>query len=225
MSNWIRSAVCVLALFLTLPVLSIEFGKIERHTNTVVPAGEGPFPVVFLIPGCGGFNTRYDDAQSAWAATGLMTIRVDLIAANEVSTCRDLSTDEAISDAIVAIKELSQSSDIKPGAINVMGVSWGGAIALAALSNQLVVDATVVLFPACRFTDHLDAKSVSIPVLVLHGEADRTAPLEACREKFAMLEKLKLITFPGAPHSFLGLRGFESETRKARQAYQTFFRR
>jgi len=225
MSHWIRLAAGMLAFLLTLPALSIEFDKIERHTHTVVPAGEGPFPVVFLVPGCGGFSRQYEEAQSAWAATGLMTIRIDLIAANNAKTCRDLSTDDAISDTISAIKRLSQSSNIKSGAINVMGISWGGAITLAALSEQLEIDAAIVLFPACRFTDHLDAKPVAVPVLALHGEADKTAPLEACRGKFAVLENLELITFPGAPHSFLGLRGFKSETQRARQAYQAFFRR
>ncbi|MFK7965223.1 MAG: dienelactone hydrolase family protein [Burkholderiaceae bacterium] len=219
-------------LFVILMVLSLahtawsaEFAQINAHTSIVTPEGEGPFPVVMMIPGCGGFSPSGRVSQQKWAAMGFMSMRIDLIAANEVANCRELSTDIAIKNSVDAIRRLSQLPRVKTDAITLLGISWGGAVAMAAAAKRLPVAAIVLLYPACRFTRHLPAQAIALPTLVIHGEADLIAPLKACRTKFSKFERLRLLTFAGAPHGFLGWNQFESETRQARNEYQAFFRR
>jgi uncharacterized protein len=55
--------------------------------------------------------------------------------------------------------------------------------------------------------DHFDnlgkARSIGMPVLVLHGSADMVIPYELSKELAAAFPKAELVTFPGAGHDFL----------------------
>lgn len=219
--------IAVLANILTAHAgYAASLSDIRRYASITTPVGKGPFPTLFLVPGCGGFSSRYRDAQIAWAKRGLMSIRIDLQSANDAPSCRELNTDDAIANVIKTIEYYRHKPSVKVGAVNLMGISWGGAVALAAMSNGLKIDATVVLFPACKFTKHLGTNTGSeTPVLVIHGEVDVVAPVAACQKSFAMFPNLRLSIFPGAPHSFIGMPQFPAETKKARRQYWEFFRR
>lgn len=58
---------------------------------------------------------------------------------------------------------------------------------------------TITAFSETDFTD--DLKSISVPVLVMHGEDDQIVPIdETARRAVKLLPNGTLITYPGLPH-------------------------
>jgi len=123
------------------------------------------------------------------------------------------SLDGCTRDAMAAIRE-AQAADDGGGKLLVVGSSWGGMVALRCIEHGLRPDATLLLAPALAakgfygwfwpraalsegLFDSLPPKSV----LVVHGTADNTVPIETSRELAAIFPSaVNLLEIEGGDH-------------------------
>jgi len=188
---------------------------LSKHYRLEKPDGAGPFPAVVMVPGCSGFDGKfqkeyYDSVQSQLVQLGFVTLRVNYLAARNFKSCAGtVSTNEVEGDIRIAADYLKQQSFVKKGAINVMGWSYGGAGALRALrltksQEPVQVDAVVAYYPYCA--GGVQTWDSEVPVLVLVGAIDNVAPLWLCEELlFGDLPKRHNLTvrvYDDAHHGF-----------------------
>jgi dienelactone hydrolase len=160
-----------------------------------------------MVPGCSGFDAEfqkafYDSIQNQLVELGFVTLRINSLAVRNVTNCM-----QGVHPADLADEYLLQQSFVKKGAVNVIGWSWGGAVALSALSSagseeSISIDAVVAYSPACEWVSKWD---LEIPVLVLAGSLDNVAPFKKCQTLFSSIPKPDKITvrvYEGAHHGF-----------------------
>ena len=187
---------------------------LSEHYCLEKPNGGGPFPVVIMVPGCGGFDTEnhkehYDGVQSRLVALGFATLRVNSLAARNATNCRQamLFPSEGTGDIYIAVEYVMQQPFVKKEAINIIGWSWGGAASLLALSPpagqiSIPLAAVVTYYPACKWAGKWDS---DIPVLVLGASLDNVVPFNQCEGLFGTLpnrDKLTIKVYKDAHHAF-----------------------
>ena len=101
-------------------------------------------------------------------------------------------------------KQTSKRRRIPDG---IVGFSLGAYLALSLASEQPRIKAVVDFFGG--MPDHFGEKLQSIaPVLILHGDADHTVPIDEANKLKAMLEQLRssyeIKVYEGAGHGFRG---------------------
>ncbi|HEY1266369.1 MAG TPA: dienelactone hydrolase family protein [Candidatus Binatia bacterium] len=181
------------------------------------PAGEGHFPFVVLLHGCGGLTAAamWTKWVQPWAdlfiqhGIGVAAVdsfanrRVDQVCTRDVATWAVRRADDAYS----ARAWLAEQSYVDAKRIAVMGMSNGGRTVLAALRAPLKHSAPfvagVALYPGCQSDV---ASRFYAPLLVLTGKADTAAPARFCEQMKARQGEsdtmLKLVVYPRAPHTF-----------------------
>jgi dienelactone hydrolase len=181
------------------------------------PAGEGRFPFVVLLHGCGGLSAEamWTKWVQPWAdlllehGLGVAVVdsfanrRVDQVCTRDVAVWAARRADDAYS----ARAWLAEQSYIDAKRIAVMGMSNGGRTVLASLRAPLNHSAPfvagVALYPGCQSDS---ASRFYAPLLVLTGKADTAAPARFCeRMKAAQSDSdtmLTLVVYPRAPHTF-----------------------
>jgi dienelactone hydrolase len=173
------------------------------------PAGAGPFPVIVILPGGQGLYTPY--CYGAWVdkfkSWGYATLIVASSTAHDGGGNRlpQYSFVDQANHALGAASALAKMPKVDLTRIGVWGFSLGGltAIELATRpwkgSNRFrVIIAASPHCPATVLTPHT-------PLFVLIGAEDATAPLSACIDFAAQLERAKGFEFllmPGARHFF-----------------------
>ena len=210
----------ILVIVLSIAFVSIQSGctdlkeELSKHYRIMKPEGTGPFPAVMMVPGCSGFEyasakEAYNSGQKRLVELGFVTLRVDYLAARNVSHCFDggVSTEEVAIDIGIAAGYLREQTFVKKDSLNVVGWSYGGAGALQALGRTysrepVHVDAVVAYYPACNFVQQRWHSEV--PVLVLEGRIDNVAPERNCTSLFRGLpdERLTIRTYEDANHGF-----------------------
>ena len=188
--------------------------RLSKHYRLEKPKGAGPFPAVMMVPGCSGFEyasakEAYNSGQKRLVELGFVTLRVDYLAARNVSHCFDggVSTEEVAIDIGIAAGYLREQTFVKKDSLNVVGWSYGGAGALQALGRTnhrepVKVDAVVAIYPLCDCVQQ--RWDSQVPVLVLVGLLDTAAPLKNCTGLFRGLpdERLTIKTYEDAQHEF-----------------------
>ncbi len=176
------------------------------------PAGDGPFPAVVLMHGCGGPGANV----TAWAirlqSEGYVALALDSFGGRNLRrVCGDpsLFTPRArAGDPYAAAASLKALSFIDGERIGAMGFSHGGGTALWAAQTEWAhpdtkLKAFIALYPGCG---GMSALSGSTPVLMLLGGLDDWAPSEPCRQlAAASRERGRLvtdITYRDARHAF-----------------------
>lgn len=175
------------------------------------PDGEGPFPAVVLLHGCGGIQPKRDHR---WAERlrewGYVTLQADSFGPRGLSSVCDYSSWDAfdilrkrVNDAYDARAYLAGLPFVDRDRIAVMGWSHGGMTVLQALYKKKVrpFRAAVAFYPSCGKT----LTDLNAPLLILIGEADDWTPSGHCvssmpPEKGAYDVLLKV--YPGALHGF-----------------------
>lgn len=197
-------------------------GKLSR------PEGDGPFPAVVLLHGCGGMV--YDDP---WAENHLLPwgflhrsyvlLEVDSFGPRDITqVCEGndwIKANPSIRalDAHAGKDFLANLSFVDGDRIAVMGWSHGGMTVLAAVGNwarnePLRPDpfkAAIAFYPFCK----LKLPRVDAPLLVLIGDADDWTPVQYCRQMELTGDsphEYQLIVYPGASHGFDALESWES---------------
>ena len=183
---------------------NMKNSALSSYMEMTRPEGAGPFPAVMMISGCSGFSFGadfYDDVQKRITKLGFLVIRVDSLRLHAEARCDGggVSVDEQVADIQAAATFLRDQDNVKKAAINVLGWSWGGGGSLAAAMAGNGIHAAVAYYPACR---NLPATAVTVPTLILHGEADNVVSLKACEDIISKSETLVLRTYPDAHHAF-----------------------
>lgn len=201
----------ILALVAASPAQGASINRLEQYVKLEKPTGEGPFPVVLLLPGCKGFHTRvggpyYDSVESNLIKDGYVVARVDYFSANDQESCNNgaVSIARGAKDTVEVAKWLQAQSYVKHGSVNILGWSFGGGAALATLSDNVgtTVNAVVAFYPGCR---HVKPWKQATPTLVLFGQSDNVVSLDTCKQVFAAISdpaSLQLHTYANAYHLF-----------------------
>jgi dienelactone hydrolase len=155
-------------------------GRLQR------PAGDGPFPAVVLLHGCGGVQPKRDHL---WAERmvnwGYVTLQPDSFQPRGISSVCSMGGKESadmlarrVADAYDAQQYLVSLPFVDSKRIAVMGWSNGGAVTLNALYPNLdkPFQAAVAMYPSCRNS----LASLNAPLLILIGAKDDWTPAERC---------------------------------------------
>ena len=179
------------------------------------PEGEGPFPAIVYLHGCGGLseNTRQRVARllTGW---GYVSLAVDSFSTRGIKdACNRLPDRQG--DALGALSYLSRLRFVDRKRIAMVGSSQGGIVALQLdsmgaslqarifdIPDDLSFRAAVAYYPMCGVA----RDELSIPTLILIGELDDWSPASDC-ERFMTRRAgrgapVDLIVYPGAYHAF-----------------------
>jgi dienelactone hydrolase len=178
------------------------------------PTGNGPFPAVVSLHGCGGRGPRAsEDASGArFVALGYALLIVDSFSPRGVkeycSTAWKAPVDRLM-DAYGALLYLAGLPFIDADRIALVDYSQGGWVALSAVKLRDVealfdrhFRAAVAYYPPCD----ISLGAVSVPTLVLAGELDDWALARDCQAMVARRNgegaPMRLVVYPGAHHAF-----------------------
>lgn len=174
------------------------------------PEGDGRFPAVVLMHGCGGIHPN---AKTYWPQRlvfwGYVVLVVDSFTTRNIdNTCKRYLPDRVF-DAYGALDYLATLPFIDAGHVALLGFSAGGIAALEATKsngNEQLMDrkfkAAIGYYPVCA--PH--AGDATVPTLILNGDVDDWSPVEHCRQRISHLSgkgpPIELDVYPGAYHAF-----------------------
>ena len=176
------------------------------------PKGEGPFPAVVLLHGCGGISPWYDVWVERIADWGYVALQVDSFGPRGVENIcghprRVPPAIRGLDDAHAAKSYLAGLPFVDGKRIAVMGWSQGGWATIFAVSNPAdfhgrpdPFQAGIAFYPWCGSLIRLDA-----PLLILIGALDDWCPAERCKQMRSQgktKHKVTLKVYPGAYHCF-----------------------
>lgn len=176
-------------------ILRVDAESVYAHLFR--PAAKGRSPALVIVHGFGGVS---DAREGFWArelaAFGVASLVVESFIARGAGTSIDdqsrVSTAQGVRDAYAALGYLAQQEFVDPGRIGVMGMSWGGTVALRA---------------ADRRRQGRNPRP-GVPLLVLIGERDDYTGIGSCLDYVNRIRaaggaaQVKL--YPGAHHGFDG---------------------
>jgi dienelactone hydrolase len=176
------------------------------------PKGEGVWPALIFLHGCGGLGRR----QTAWAdelsQQGYLVLVLDSFGARTIRrVCGDRTLfppPDRAEDVFAAVRALQRRPDVDRARIGVIGWSHGGSTALAALAAQSEhpaqrLRAAIAFYPGC-----LDAHTWkgAPPLLMLLGASDDWTPAERCTRLAHTVrgfgERVETVVYPGTYHAF-----------------------
>ncbi len=176
------------------------------------PDGPGPFPAIVVLHGCSGLRPASRAADAAqFTGWGYVVLVVDSYATRGIKQTCDNPMPDRHADAIGALAYLAQLPFVDPQRIALLGRSQGGIAGLQVASSPpdvfdvsegLVYKAVVAFYPYCGVA----ADEVSIPTLVMTGDADDWSPVKDCERWMARRAgrgaPVKFIVYPGVHHAF-----------------------
>ncbi len=187
--------------------------QLAPHVKLTKPDGEGPFPAVVLLHGCGGMVTSYphkwDQRLAEW---GYVSLQVDSLTPRMISSiCAGgmISMEllpYRVEDAYLARAYLATLDVVDPDRIAVMGWSHGGTTTIKAVNQSGESERTrpftaaIAFYPACY--KPIDPIS---PLLILSGGNDRWTPAEFCLRHAptdSQTDRFKIKVYPEAYHCF-----------------------
>lgn len=178
-----------------------HLARLQANYAIDKPEGSGPFPAVVLVAGCQGFKHplyrgRYERATQELKALGFVVARADYQAAVEVSSC-ELVMDpvQAASDVLTTARHLQAQPFVKPNAVNVIGWSFGGGLALGML-EQLSPAGPQPVAAVVAYSPYLALRrtwTVEVPVLILCTLEDTVAPCERTDALLAEMPERKQV--------------------------------
>ncbi|KQZ26665.1 hypothetical protein ASD50_04575 [Mesorhizobium sp. Root552] len=175
------------------------------------PNGQGPFPAVVLMHGCGGIWRWNDVWLGRLAGWGYVVLDVDSFGPRgKASICENggsITGETRALDAYGAKAFLAAMPFVDPARIAVFGMSHGGWAVLNAASRATISDlelksfqAAIALYPWCD-----EPMEIAVPLLILTGASDDWSPAERCRTFAAVTgpsSEVVLKVYPGAHHLF-----------------------
>jgi dienelactone hydrolase len=205
--------------------IEIPSGANVLHGQLFKPEGNGPFPAVIALHGCGGLGGRSEPVQVRyrdWAEQllkqGKAVLFPDSYGSRElgpqchVRERRITARRERVNDILAARQWLLQQGWVAHDRISLLGWANGASALLWAVRPQLLLHraepdfrAAVAFYPDCRLSSGL-GWSARIPTLVLIGGKDDVSSPPACRQ---MVEGAhgrsaltRIVVYPGAYHDF-----------------------
>src|ERR1700720_2775332 len=205
--------------------VDIPFGKGTLHAQLYKPDGNGPFPVVIALHGCGGLAGRSEPVQPRyrdWAEQllkgGKAVLLPDSYGSRELGPqCRAgehrvLARRERVADIMASRQWLLQQPWAERDRISLLGWANGASALLWAVrpqsaSRKVEPDfrSAIAFYPDCRISSGL-GWSTRVPTLVLIGAKDDISSPPACRQMVdgarGRSALARIVVYPGAYHDF-----------------------
>jgi dienelactone hydrolase len=195
------------------------------HAQLYKPDGDGPFPVVIALHGCGGLSGHSEAVQPRyreWAEqllkAGNAVLLPDSYGSREVGPqCRVkegrvLARRERLADIMAARKWLVEQPWTERNRISLLGWANGASALLWAVrpqssSRNVEPDfrSAVAFYPDCRISSGL-GWSARVPTLILIGAKDDVSSPPACRQMVdgarGRSALTRIVVYPSAYHDF-----------------------
>ena len=195
------------------------------HAQLYRPGGDGPFPVVIALHGCGGLGGHSEPVQPRfreWAEQllreGKAVLLPDSYGSRELGPqCRVKehkihARRERVADIMASRQWLLQQPWAARDHISLLGWANGASALLWAVRPQLPsrgiqpdFRSAVAFYPDCRISSGL-GWSARIPTLLLIGAKDDVSSPPACRQMVdgarGRSALTRIIVYPGAYHDF-----------------------
>jgi dienelactone hydrolase len=196
------------------------------HALLYKPDGEGPFPTIIALHGCGGLTAnaepiqpRYRDWAEQWLKAGNAVLLPDSYGSRElgpqcrvnVRERRVLARRERVADIVAARQWLVQQPWVSHDHIGLVGWANGASAVLWAVRPQLPSKgdpdfrSAVAFYPDCRVSSGL-GWSARVPTLVLIGANDDLSSPAACRQMVdgarGRSALARIVVYPGAYQDF-----------------------
>jgi dienelactone hydrolase len=195
------------------------------HAQLYRPDGDGPFPSVIALHGCGGLAghsepvlQRYRDWAEQLLKAGNAVLLPDSYGSRELGPqCRIrdrrvLARRERVADIMASRQWLVEQPWAARDRISLLGWANGASAVLWAVRPQLLsrniepdFRSAIAFYPDCRLSSGL-GWSARVPTLVLIGAKDDVSSPPACRQ---MIEGARgrsalvhIVVYPGAYHDF-----------------------
>jgi len=195
------------------------------HAQLYKPDGDGPFPVVIALHGCGGLGghsepvqARYRDWAEQLLKAGNAVLLPDSYASRElgpqcrVKERRILARRERVADIMASREWLVQQAWAARDRISLMGWANGASALLWAVRPQLPsrniepdFRSAIAFYPNCRISSGL-GWSARVPTLLLIGAKDDVSSPPACRQMVdgarGRSALARIVVYPSAYHDF-----------------------
>jgi dienelactone hydrolase len=205
--------------------VDIPAGGLTLHAQLYKPDGEGPFPTVIALHGCGGLSgqsepvlPRYRDWTEQLVKTGHAVLLPDSYGSRDLGPqCsirerRVLARRERVSDITASRQWLLQQRWAARDRISLMGWANGASAVLWAVRPQLATRgagpdfrSAIAFYPDCRTSAGL-GWSTRIPMLLLIGANDDVSSPQACRQMVdgarGRSALTRIVLYPEAAHDF-----------------------
>jgi len=205
--------------------VDIPLGNGILHAQLYKPEGNGPFPVVIALHGCGGLaghsepvQPRYRDWAEQLLRAGNAVLLPDSYGSRElgpqchVGEIKIRARRERVADVMASRQWLVQQPWAARDRISLMGWANGASALLWAVRPQLLSQSiepdfrsAIAFYPDCRISSGL-GWSARVPTLLLIGAKDDVSSPLACRQ---MIEGARgrsalarIVVYPGAYHDF-----------------------
>ena len=187
------------------------------------PQGEGPFPAVVLMHGCGGWQPAVRFTMQAYAEQfvrrGFVVLDLDSFGPRNLGNgkvCESVARqqdalDYRTHDAHDALRYLQAQGFVDAARIFLMGQSNGGSVAIneAKGDGPHQPDASrpgyrgvVAYYPWCGSFDGRRNVKLAAPLLVFGGAKDDWVPARECEGIRSSGAELTFVMYPNAAHSF-----------------------
>jgi dienelactone hydrolase len=210
------------------PPVAVEIplpGSTPLRAELFKPEGDGPFPTVIALHGCGGLTgghsepvlPRYRDWAEQLLKDGKAVLLPDSYGSRGLGPqCRVKERNvrtrrERVADIVAARQWLMQQPWAAHDRISLIGWASGASALLWAVRPQLSRGAepdfrsAIAFYPDCRISAGL-GWSARVPTLLLIGAKDDVSSPPACRQ---MIEGARgrsalarIVVYPGAYHDF-----------------------
>jgi dienelactone hydrolase len=194
------------------------------HAELYKPEGNGPFPTVIALHGCGGLANhseqvapRYRDWAEQLLKAGNAVLLPDSYGSRElgpqcrVKERRVHARRERVADIMASRQWLVQQSWAAHDRISLLGWANGASALLWAVrpqsSRNVEPDfrSAVAFYPDCRVSSGL-GWSARVPTLLLIGAKDDVSSPPACRQMVdgarGRSALARIVVYPGAYHDF-----------------------
>jgi len=175
------------------------------------PAGNGPFPAIVLLHGCGGPGAHHQAWAEKLASWGYVALVADSFGSRGKSgVCQNpmaVPPPARVADVAGAARFLATQLYVARDRLAVIGFSHGGWTALKGAQASgdwaaLGIRSVVAYYPYC--TAPADRR-IALPFLILIGDKDDWTPADRCRALMQDLEKpalVEVVYYPDATHAF-----------------------
>ncbi len=205
--------------------VEIPSGSVTLRAQLYKPDGDGPFPTVIALHGCGGLASRsepvlprYRDWAEQLVKNGRAVLLPDSYGSRGLGPqCRAkehrvTARRERVTDILAARQWLIQQPWARADRISLIGWANGASALLWAVRPQLLSGngepdfrSAIAFYPDCRLSAGL-GWSARVPTLLLIGAKDDVSSPPACRQMIdgarGRSALTRIVIYPGAYHDF-----------------------
>ena len=199
--------------------------SLTLHAQLYKPDGDGPFPTVIALHGCGGLGSqsepvlpRYRDWAEQLLKTGHAVLLPDSYGSRELGPqCRVkerhvVARRERVADIMAVRQWLMQQAWVARDRISLIGWANGASAVLWAVRPQLSwhnaepdFRSAIAFYPDCRLSSRT-GWSARVPTLLLIGAKDDVSSPPACHQMVdgahGRSALARIVLYPGAYHDF-----------------------